>query len=301
MPRLSVLVPVKNGEQTIVRAIDSTLRALPRDAEIVVFNDGSTDATLALLQSYDPRLVRVVSVPESVGVAAALNSLIEQSDSEFIARMDADDVTMRGRFGYQGRAITAEAAVNFTTVLNWRPDARAISPAAPIAISASSFPFYLLLTNPVSHPTMFATRDAVVRVGGYRAVPAEDYDLWLRLASAGIGLRRLPRPALLYRVHPGQVTASMAWRHSSWTDPHVAAAFAQLSESTLGRPFTRLTALGFNTDISSAELERSLGDFASAFHESMRRLPRAEQLILRRKLRKRLDAVRAMKVNASSG
>ncbi|MGO4105385.1 glycosyltransferase family 2 protein [Leifsonia sp. YAF41] len=297
MPRLSVIVPVKNGELTIARALDSTLRALPADSEIVVFNDGSTDATLSLVQSYDSRVVRVITAPQSVGVATALNLLLEHTDSEFVARMDADDITLRGRFHYQRRAISPAAEVNFTTVLNWRPDARRIGLAAPLAISARALPFHLLLTNPVSHPTMFARRDALTRVGGYRPVPAEDYDLWLRLAAAGVGIRRLPRPTLLYRVHPGQVTASLAWRHASWTDPDVASAFADLSQSVLGRSFRRLTTLGFSPDITPADFERSLADFARAFRASTMRLPRSEQLIVNRKLGQRIETVRAMRAN----
>ena len=66
--------------------------------------------------------------------------------------------------------------------------------------------WHLLLTNPVCHPTMLATREIIDRVGGYRAVPAEDYDLWMRVASAGGRIRRLAAWGLLYRIHLGQVT-----------------------------------------------------------------------------------------------
>ena len=84
--------------------------------------------------------------------------------------------------------------------------------------------WHLLLTNPVCHPTMLATRDIIDRVGGYRSVPAEDYDLWIRVASAGGRIRRLASWGLLYRIHPGQVTGNKAWRSDSWKNPDQAQA-----------------------------------------------------------------------------
>lgn len=295
MPRLSVILPVRNGEETIARAVTSTRKALPKDAEIVIFDDGSTDSTPRVLQALESSSVHVITSPASVGIANALNTLIERTDSQFIARMDADDVTLRGRFGYQRRAISPRAAVNFTTVLEWRPDIKRVSPAAPLPISARAFPYHLLMTNPVSHPTLFATRDALVRVGGYRQVPAEDYDLWLRLAVAGIGIRRLAIPTLLYRVHPQQVTSSLEWRHGSWTDETVAAAFSELSTLLLGRPFSRLVSLGFNSDIDQQEFERTLADFAARLESAIAVLPLRDRRILMRRLAKRTEAVRAMR------
>ena len=300
MPRLSVILPVRNGESTIARAVTSTRRALPADAELVIFDDGSTDSTPMVLRSLESPSVRVITSPVSVGVATALNTLIDRTDSEFIARMDADDVTLMGRFGYQRRAISRSAAVNFTTVLEWRPDSRAVSPAAPLPISARAFPYHLLMTNPVSHPTLFATRAVLVRVGGYRQVPAEDYDLWLRLAIEGIGIRRLALPTLLYRMHSQQVTSSLEWRHASWTDRSLAATFGKLSETLLGRPFSRLVSLGFDAAVGQQEFELTLTDFAARLESAVADLPSWDRRILMRRLAGRCEAVRAMRRTGES-
>ncbi|MFO7690461.1 MAG: glycosyltransferase [Cryobacterium sp.] len=301
MPRLSVILPVRNGEDTIARAVTSTRRALPADAELVIFDDGSTDSTPTVLGSLESPSVRVITSPQSVGVAAALNTLIERTDSEFIARMDADDVTLAGRFGYQHRAITPDASVNFTTVLEWRPDARRVSPAVPLPISTRAFPYHLLMTNPASHPTLFATRAALEQVGGYRQVPAEDYDLWLRMAIEGIGIRRLALPTLLYRMHPQQVTSSLEWRHASWTDQNVAAAFGRLSGMLLGRPFSRLVSLGCDATIGKAEVERTLADFAARLESAIADLPPWDRRILMRRLAGRCEAVRAVRRTVEPG
>jgi glycosyltransferase involved in cell wall biosynthesis len=304
MPRLSVIMPVKNGEHTIDRAVRSTLAALPPDAEIVVFNDGSTDQTLERLATLaDPRL-RVLgdlstTGAESVGVAGALNALIDNTDSEFVARMDADDVTFRGRFRYQLSALSLVAPVNFTTVVNWWPQRHRIQPPAAAPISTRAFPFHLLLTNPVSHPTMLARRDAVQQVGGYRAVPAEDYDLWLRFANAGIGQRRLPLPTVLYRLHPHQVTASASWRQASWIDETVSGVFQDLAQRLLGQPFLRLSTLSVLPEVDAAGFESGITDFQAAFRAAIDCLSPLEQQFLRRKLASRLVAVRATRRLAS--
>jgi glycosyltransferase involved in cell wall biosynthesis len=301
MPRLSVILPVRNGEGTIAQAVTSTLRALPRDGQIVVFDDGSTDSTGVILSGLESPSVRIITSPAPVGIASALNTLIERTDSEFIARMDADDVTLPGRFAYQRRAIGPEAAVNFTTVHEWRPDSRRrVSPAVPLPISARAFPYHLLMVNPVSHPTLFATRDALVRVGGYRQVPAEDYDLWLRLAIEGIGIRRLALPTLLYRRHQQQVTSSLEWRHRSWTDGTVAGAFGQLSEMLLGRPFSRLVSLGFSPGISEEEFDRTLTEFTVRLKSAIAGLPAWDRGVLLRRLADRRGVARAIRAAASS-
>lgn len=299
MPRLSVILPVRNGEDTIARAVSSTRRALPRDAELVILDDGSTDSTPVILSALESSSVRVITSRASGGISTALNTLLDRTDSEFVARMDADDVTLPGRFHYQRQAISPDAEVTFTTVLEWRPDSKRVSPAAPLPISTRAFPFHLLMTNPVSHPTLFATRTALTRVGGYRQVPAEDYDLWLRLAVEGIGIRRLALPTLLYRVHPHQVTSSVEWRHGSWTDQKVAEAFGQLSSLLLGRPFSRLVSLGFNPDISQDEFEQTLADFAAALESAIAVLRPWDRRILMRRLARRCDAVRAMRASRS--
>ena len=294
MPRLSVLVPARNAESTIDRAVRTTLASLDAagvDAEVLVFDDRSEDATAAALEAIDDRRLRVIRSPTATGVTGGLSALLDASDSDLVARMDADDSVLRSRFARQLAAVDSGADVVFSTVADWRPG-RPVLPPAPVPIGEAAFPFHLLLTNPVSHPTMLARRSAIDRVGGYRTVPAEDYDLWLRFAAAGLGIRRLARPALLYRVHPGQVTASTQWRHESWTDQRVAEAFATLSTQLLGAPFPRLTTLGFTAN--GADIESELAAFDGAFRAGISGLPWLDRVQLRRRLAVRLAATRSM-------
>lgn len=301
MPRLSVIIPARDAEATIVDAVRSTLLSLdalpePADTEVVVFDDRSTDGTAAALEGLGDRRARVIRSTTATGVAAGLNALLEATDSEFVARMDADDRVLRRRFRSQVRALDPRTDIVFSTVFPWS-DGSTVRPVAPVGISPAAFPLHLLLTNPVSHPTMLARRSALDAVGGYRAVPAEDYDLWLRLAAAGHGMRRLALPALLYREHAAQVTASTEWRHESWTDPLVSAAFADLSTRLLGRPFPRLTTLAHTAD--GRDLAPELAVFSRAFTRSLGDLTPLDRWRLERKLASRLVATRELAARGS--
>ncbi len=293
MPRLSILLPAHNAEGTIERAVRSTLASMDADSELVVFDDASTDGTAAVLASVADRRMRVIASASSLGVAGALNALLESTSSELVARMDADDVMLRRRLERQRRAIDRGLDVVFTTVVQWRPDRRRVRPPAPTSIGPAAFPYHLLVTNPVAHPTMFARRSSIAGVGGYRTIPSEDYDLWVRLARNGARIARLGLPGILYRVHPNQITSSMEWRHSSWLDPVLGDAFATLSDSLLGERFPRLTTLGY-TAPDRAAFDATAVPFRAAFVRAIRGLSRGDRMALERELRHRMAAAAAV-------
>ncbi len=293
MPRLTVLVPVHSAERTLPAALSSTLRHLPRDAGIAVLDDGSLDRSAEVARAFDdPRLT--VRTRENGGVASALNELLETTDSEFVARMDADDVVLPGRFRRQLRALTGRDRgpggpprpdAVFTTVVQFGDGARPVP--RPSRIAPEDFGLHLLLTNPVAHPTLMARRSALERVGGYREVPTEDYDLWLRLAAGGARLERQALPGLAYRMHPGQITASATWRRASWTDPTISAAFAELSELLLGRSARRITTLCVNDSLGPTEKRAEFARFVALVTTAIDRRPAASRRALRRKLDER--------------
>ncbi|MFJ6041996.1 MULTISPECIES: glycosyltransferase family 2 protein [Brachybacterium] len=290
MPRLTILMPVHSAERTLGAAISSTLRDLPRDARIAVLDDGSLDASATVARSFDDPRVQV-RTRRNGGVASALNELLDSTDSEFVARMDADDIVLPGRFRRQLRALTrrrdgtpAPDAV-FTTVVQFGDGARPVP--RPSRIPADDFSMHLLLTNPVAHPTLMARRAALERAGGYRQVPTEDYDLWLRLAADDARLERLRLPGLAYRMHPGQVTASAQWRHASWGDPTIGEAYSQLSELLLGAPSRRITTLAVDDSLDADGKREEFSRFAARFIEAASRRPTPSEHALRRKLSER--------------
>ena len=163
-------------------------------------------------------------------------------------------------------------------------------PRMPYEITPEDMGWHLLLTNPVCHPTMLATREIMDRVGGYRSVPAEDYDLWMRVASAGGRIRRIAPWGLLYRIHPGQVTGNASWRSDSWKNPEQARAFADLSVSLTGQELPRLVSL---VSLPRDEAERELDRFVQVYTQGVASRPATSRRALERRLNARAAWVRS--------
>ncbi|MDC4233601.1 glycosyltransferase [Actinomyces sp. B33] len=300
MPDLSVILPARDCESTIGTAVSSTLRAMPADAELVVADDASTDATAERAcagatrrgGAVDPRLRIITATPGEGGVARVLSQLLDATDSRLVARMDGDDISLPSRFARALGAIEQGDDMVFTQVVELV--GRLPRPRAPYEIAPDEIGWHLLLTNPLCHPTMVSTREALDRVGGYRPVPAEDYDLWIRSAHAGAAIRRLAAWGLVYRIHPAQVTASSSWRASSWDDPDQARAFADLSESLTGERLPRLVSL---VGLPAAEREDALTRFEAAIAPGIARLGGLRATRLTRRLRARIAWARAARAD----
>ncbi|MHA7287360.1 glycosyltransferase family 2 protein [Arthrobacter sp. MDT3-44] len=236
MPRLTVIMPAYNAATTIAQAVRTTLFDLPRDADLHVLDDASGDNTLQVLEQLahlDRRLV-VRSAGRNRGVAATLNDLLEGTQSQFVARMDADDLVIPGRFRHALSVLqTGTADVVFAGLVHLGPG-RKVRPAAQLPISSAAFASFLLLQNPVTHSTMVAVTSVLREAQGYREVPSEDYDLWLRLVAGGLRLRRLAQPGVFYRHHPAQITATGTWKAAAAYNPLSAEAHATLTEQVLG-------------------------------------------------------------------
>ena len=233
MPRLSVIMPARNAAVHIRTALTSTLRALPPDAELVVLDDASDDDTEQILHAVPDSRLRVIRSESNLGVAESLNRLLDATDSQYVARMDADDVCFPWRFRVQRRQI-ANLDFSFTATLFLAESGRPVRPDLPGRFSTHATPLHLLLGNMLVHSTMFARRSMIADLGAYSPVPAEDYDLWLRAAAAGARIARSAVPCLGYRRHPGQLTASASWLDRRDRDPAAAASYLQLIESVLG-------------------------------------------------------------------
>ena len=242
MERLTVILPARNAEKTIRTAVSSVLRGLPRDGRVFVLNDASSDSTgelLAGLAREDGR-VGVLTSDVQLGVSGACNVLIDAADTPLIARMDADDIALPWRFRLQIPAMYRSnldavfgAAIHFGGSGSRR--LAALLPFGPVlSIGPGASPYELLLGNKLGHPTVVGRRSAIVGAGCYRRVPAEDWDLWIRMALQGSRLGRIALPTLLYRHHAEQVSATKAWQKELACAVETAQVHQELSEKLLG-------------------------------------------------------------------
>lgn len=293
MPKLCVVIPVRNSADYIGAAVKSVLRGLPKDASLTVLDDFSTDATPEVLQRIrDPRLHLILS-PQRVGRVGGANILLERTDSEYIARMDGDDITTPWRFRHQQRLLEGSGLdATFMTMAELR--GRRVRPSMPIRISSAAFPLHLLVTNPVGQPTLLARRDAVTRVGGYRDVTAEDYDLWIRLAHSGAKLHRSGSLGLLYRQHGDQTSAPSQYRRDSWSDPLTQDAYQSLCEQQIGIRLPRLVSAASDPSVGREEFEEHITLLSSGIDRRAKSLARADRWYLKRTISLRLANARSV-------
>jgi glycosyltransferase involved in cell wall biosynthesis len=211
-PLVSVVMPVFNSQSYLDEAVKSILAQSLADFEFIIIDDGSTDQSLKMLRSYE-RLdsrIRLISRPNT-GLCGALNEALGLARGKFIARMDADDISLPERFAKQVEFLEnhPEAVMVGTAIelIDGR-GRRLLRP--PAKTSDEVLQSELLEGNSgISHPTAMLRREPMVAAGGYdqASFPAEDLDLWLRLAEVG-KLANLPEVLVRYRVHSNSISSS---------------------------------------------------------------------------------------------
>lgn len=244
MNRVTVVMPVLNGEAHVAEAVASILRQTLRDFELLVIDDGSSDQSAAVVEGFrDPR-VRVLRNPTNLGVIASLNRGLDAAESEYVARMDADDVSLPERLERQVAFLEAHRDVG---VLGTRIRFFGQSDGVwDVPADHASIRCHLLFGNALAHPTVML-RAAVLRRHGLRydarQIHVEDYDLWVRCAEH-TRLENLPEPLLRYRVH----AANISIVHTD----------AQTAAADLVRA-RQLVALGIEPTREEAALHGSIG------------------------------------------
>ena len=220
-PKVSVLLPVYNGQQFLREAVQSVLDQSFQDFELIALDDGSSDRSLPILHEFaarDPR-VRVIS-RENRGLVATLNQLIGEARGEYLARMDADDICDPGRFAMQCRILEQEPDVGVVgaSVLHIDADGRPICRIAPPETHTEIDALHLTGHCSIWHPTVIMRAGLVRAMGGYRSAfeYAEDFDLWLRMAEH-CQLRNVRAVLLRYRIHAKSISEVFGTRQDERT------------------------------------------------------------------------------------
>lgn len=200
--KISVIMGAYNCQDAFQAAINSIERQTYDNWEMIICDDGSTDQTYQQLKDYsmgNPK-IKVIRNMSNSGLAATLNHCLKYSDGEYVARMDADDISYPDRF---------EKQIEY---LNKHPEISFISSSADIFDGKRIVGQRILLPRPQKkdliwntrfiHPaTMFRTR-VLKDVGGYRVSPdtlrGQDYDLFMRLYGAGYYGANLQKPVFRY-------------------------------------------------------------------------------------------------------
>jgi cellulose synthase/poly-beta-1,6-N-acetylglucosamine synthase-like glycosyltransferase len=214
VPRVSILLPVRDAEATLAACLRSIVRQTDRDWECVLVDDGSLDASLAVARTFAAADARIRVVDrQRLGLVAALNAGLAECRGPLLARMDADDWMHRERLAAQRAALDGDprlAAVGSHVRLFPRAALGAgmrayerwlASVDSPQRVREEAF-----VECPVAHPTLML-RTRVLRSFGYRdAGWPEDYDLVLRLLEGGLRVGVVPRRLLYWRHGPRRLS-----------------------------------------------------------------------------------------------
>jgi glycosyltransferase involved in cell wall biosynthesis len=195
---VSILMPVFNAEDTLAECLDSIFLQTLQNFEIIAVNDFSTDSSVEILYSYHDSRIHVVD-NQCKGIVSALNTGLKLCQSDFVARMDADDLMYVQRLEKQ-----------FAVLCN-NPDITLCATQArkfPEKIIKSGYIEYMRWQNacltrldiqnqiyiesPFAHPSVMFRKSRVTELGAYRDGEfPEDYELWLRLFQAGESMMKL--------------------------------------------------------------------------------------------------------------
>lgn len=213
-PKVTVLLPTYNAAAYLKEAVDSVLTQTFTDFELLIINDGSTDNTVEILQSYtDSRIVVVHQ--ENIGLIGTLNKGLAIAKGKYVARFDADDVCYPTRLeeqynfmvnnpdyviiGAEGDYMEEDGTFIYTYQF------AAYDNDEIKAMSVSYCPFI--------HSAVMFVKQAVLDVGGYNkgAITFEDHMLWWQLARMG-KMKNFRKALIKVRFNPASVTIDEKWR-----------------------------------------------------------------------------------------
>ncbi|WP_440894787.1 glycosyltransferase [Amphibacillus sp. Q70] len=218
MPILSVIMPVYNASEYLAESIESILTQTFSQFDFYLIDDGSIDDSLDIIKKYQQKdhRIRIIS-RENKGVAYSLNEALALSNSTYIARMDADDISFANRFEEQisylednpnidvlGTKIVGIGDFNLS-------ERNEVEKRYGIEIGSNQ----LLRDNLICHPSVMMRRSFINAMNGYshQYQYAEDYDLWIRGVKGGFTLQNLQKELLQYRMHPSSIVSKNTENH----------------------------------------------------------------------------------------
>lgn len=213
---VSVIIPVYNGGDYLYQAVESMLRQTYFDIEVICIDDGSTDSSRLVLESFkDPR-VKVIS-RENKGLVATLNQGISISKYRYVARMDADDVSLPNRLEKQIRYMKKKKlAVVGCSYEYISPEGKSLN--CRMMPSSILFTRFLLdFGSSLCHPSVVFDKDLLGRNFYYSetAIACEDYELWLRLSQLNVPMANVREVLFRYRVLASSVSRTLSDRQKS--------------------------------------------------------------------------------------
>lgn len=206
-PQISVVMSVYNAGNYLQEAIDSILNQTYTDFEFLIVNDGSTDNSLVIINSYSDPRIKLINNEGNKGLIYSLNKAFSQASGKYIARMDADDISLpeRLQLQYQYMEANPQIGVCGSHTLHFSTSGSYVSKSF---LTHEEISGWMLFNASVVHPTLMLRVSCLRQLDHYfdpSFAHAEDYELWSRLIFK-CRFGSVDAVLLKYRVHEGQVT-----------------------------------------------------------------------------------------------
>lgn len=221
-PRISVLMSIYNGEQYLREAIESILGQVFSDFDFIIVDDGSMDSSLKIAQRYaqEDARIQIIKNAHNIGLSASLNKALQAAQGEFIARMDADDVSLPHRLEEQAKFMDEHPEIDVLgTGFTFIDEAGNHLRSTVFSSNSDILRWNLLFFNPIAHPSAMMRSATIRKLGGYsiEVANAQDYELWTRVSLMG-RLANLEEIHMLLRLHEARVTYKHRAQQISFTN-----------------------------------------------------------------------------------
>lgn len=201
-PPISVVMSVYNGLPYLYKAIDSILAQTFTNFEFIIIDDCSDDGSSEVLEKYALRdgRIKLLKNRTRMGLGANLRGGVKAAHGEWIARMDADDISINTRlerqYDYVKLHPETDIVGSFATDID--ENGKQIS-ERKVPTTHNNIVKYIWAC-PIIHPTAFIRKFSLMQVGSYGTEKRrQDYALWFRCAAAGLNFANIPEPLLKYR------------------------------------------------------------------------------------------------------
>ena len=199
--KVSILMPVYNSEKFLNEAIESILNQTYKNIEFIIVNDGSTDKSMDIINSYKDKRIRIINNAENRGIVYSLNTGLKICTGKYIVRMDSDDISYKNRIEeqvlYMEKNLDIIAAGTYVKIFG--DGIKEKIKKNPILFE--ELKVKNLFSAPIYHPTLIIRREIFQKlkyIEGYDGY--EDFDLWQRLINSGYKISNLPKELLKYRI-----------------------------------------------------------------------------------------------------
>ncbi len=209
-PLVSIVIPAYNASAFLKNALSSCVEQTYSNIEIILVDDGSTDNTREIVNEFiDLKNFRYIKNEQNAGLIFTLNRGIDQAQGQFIARMDADDISLPTRIEKQVKVLLENPTIDVvgSDVILIDENNQKHGKPRDLIQGNEEIEWSIITSCPLHHPTvMFKRKFQYLKEEKH----VEDLGLWSRILLSGKNITVLKEPLLLYRKHSNSITSKHA-------------------------------------------------------------------------------------------